>query len=94
MARSHPTPRIQAAAVNHARLRRILRVTCSADITTHVARYADLYPDDVDRIFMLCPSFGLASRVPKIASEEDMKLWERDGTRGERRAEADIVLVF
>lgn len=46
-----------------------------------VARYADLYPNEVDRIFMLCPSFGLATRAPKIVSDEDAKSWERDGAR-------------
>lgn len=94
MAGSQATLGIQAAPVQNARLRRMLGITCSSGITMNVARYADLYPDEVDRIFMLCPSFGLATRVPKIASEEDMKSWERDGARGERGAETAIVLAL
>lgn len=50
-------------------------------------RYAELYPEEVDRIFMLCPSFGLGTRAGKFASEEEMAEWERTGARG-------IVTVF
>ncbi|CAM9153757.1 unnamed protein product [Choristocarpus tenellus] len=46
-----------------------------------VARYAELYPDQVDRIFMLCPSFNLASRWSKFYSEEYLRTWEKDGAR-------------
>ncbi|CAM9362077.1 unnamed protein product [Ectocarpus fasciculatus] len=46
-----------------------------------VARYAEMYPEEVDRIFMLCPSFGLGTRALKFASEAEMAEWERTGTR-------------
>ncbi|CAM9969069.1 unnamed protein product [Discosporangium mesarthrocarpum] len=46
-----------------------------------VARYAELYPAEVDRIFMLCPGFNLASRWPALFGDENMRKWERDGQR-------------
>lgn len=46
-------------------------------------RYAELYPEDVDRIFMLCPSFCLGRRAPTFVSEAEMSEWERTGVRGE-----------
>lgn len=48
-------------------------------------RYAELYPEEVDRIFMLCPSFGLGTRAGKFASEEEMAEWEQTGARGTYR---------
>lgn len=45
-------------------------------------RYAELYPDEVDRIFMLCPSFCLGTRAPTLASEPEMAEWERTGAKG------------
>ncbi len=46
------------------------------------ARYAQLYPEEVDRIFMLCPSFGLGTRAKTFGSEAEMAEWERTGARG------------
>ncbi|CAM9218050.1 unnamed protein product [Scytosiphon promiscuus] len=46
-----------------------------------VARYAELYPAEVDRIFMLCPSFGLGTRAQNFDSETGMAEWEQTGTR-------------
>ncbi|CAM9525562.1 unnamed protein product, partial [Laminaria digitata] len=46
-----------------------------------VARYAELYPEEVDRIFMLCPSFCLGDRAPSFVSESEMAQWERTGVR-------------
>ena len=42
-----------------------------------------MYPEDVDRIFMLCPSFCLGARAPSLLSEAEMVQWERMGARGE-----------
>eukprot|EP00904_Undaria_pinnatifida_P010181 jgi/Undpi1/6293/HiC_scaffold_20.g08777.m2 len=46
-----------------------------------VARYAEMYPKEVDRIFMLCPSFCLGTRATKFVSEAEMIEWERTGAR-------------
>lgn len=43
------------------------------------ARYAELHPDRVDRLVLLCPGFGLAARWPRILGEEWFALWERNG---------------
>eukprot|EP00752_Nemacystus_decipiens_P010512 g9362.t1 len=45
------------------------------------ARYAELYPDEVDRIFLLCPSFGLGTRAQNFGSPTEMAEWERTGAR-------------
>lgn len=47
------------------------------------ARYAELYPEEVDRVFMLCPSFGLGTRAKSFGSEAEMAEWERTGAKGE-----------
>lgn len=51
-----------------------------------MVRYAELYPEDVDRIFMLCPSFGLGARAQNFGSEAEMADWERTGARGKKCA--------
>lgn len=48
-------------------------------------RYAELYPEEVDRIFMLCPSFGLGARAQNFGSEAEMAEWERTGARGKKK---------
>ncbi|CAN0461246.1 unnamed protein product, partial [Ascophyllum nodosum] len=60
-----------------------LRLTGSSLGGYIVARYAELYPDEVDRIFMLCPSFCLGARAPSLLSGVEMVEWERIGARGE-----------
>eukprot|EP00903_Cladosiphon_okamuranus_P011593 g10903.t1 len=45
------------------------------------ARYAELYPDEVDRIFLICPSFGLGTRAQNFGSPAEMAEWERTGAR-------------
>lgn len=45
-------------------------------------RYAELHPEEVDGIFMLCPSFGLGTRAKTFGSEAEMAEWERTGARG------------
>ncbi|KAG5180053.1 hypothetical protein JKP88DRAFT_167140 [Tribonema minus] len=48
-----------------------------------VARFAELHPEAVDRIFMLCPAFSIGERASKFLPPEEMAEWERDGVRGE-----------
>ena len=43
------------------------------------ARWAELHPDRVDRLVLLCPAFDLASRWPDILGAEDFARWKRDG---------------
>ncbi|MBW2457628.1 MAG: alpha/beta fold hydrolase [Deltaproteobacteria bacterium] len=44
------------------------------------ARWAELHPDRVDRLVLLCPGFGLGSRWPTLLGERAMKRWEGRGT--------------
>lgn len=43
------------------------------------ARWAELHPDRVDRLLLLCPGFGLADRWPLLLGPERMAQWEREG---------------
>jgi pimeloyl-ACP methyl ester carboxylesterase len=43
------------------------------------ARWAELRPDRVDRLFLLCPGFDQPSRWPRLLGEEALQRWERDG---------------
>jgi pimeloyl-ACP methyl ester carboxylesterase len=43
------------------------------------ARWAELHPDRVDRLVLLCPGFGLGSRWPKLLGEAAMERWEASG---------------
>lgn len=43
------------------------------------ARYAELHPDRVDRVVLLCPGFHLAERWPRVVGEEWFAVWERQG---------------
>lgn len=42
-------------------------------------RWAELRPDRVDRLLLLCPGFDLPSRWPHLLGAEDFTRWERDG---------------
>jgi pimeloyl-ACP methyl ester carboxylesterase len=42
------------------------------------ALWASLHPDRVDRVFLLCPGFDLASRWPDLVGDQRMLLWEQD----------------
>lgn len=44
------------------------------------ARYAELHPERVSRLVLLCPGFRLAERWPKVVGEEWFEVWERQGT--------------
>jgi len=43
------------------------------------ARWAELHPDRVFRLVLLCPGFGLADRWPHMLGPEAMETWEREG---------------
>jgi len=44
------------------------------------ARWAELHPERVPALFLLCPGFDLAARWPVLMGPERFRLWERDGT--------------
>jgi hypothetical protein len=43
------------------------------------ARWAELHPDRVARLLLLCPGFDLLSRWPLLLGWETFARWERDG---------------
>jgi pimeloyl-ACP methyl ester carboxylesterase len=43
------------------------------------ARWAELRPDRVDCLVLLCPGFDLADRWPDVVGAEKMARWEREG---------------
>ena len=43
------------------------------------ARWAELRPDRVDRLVLLCPGFDLADRWADVVGAEKMARWQRDG---------------
>lgn len=43
------------------------------------ARWAELRPDRVDRLVLLCPGFDLPDRWPDVIGAEQMARWEREG---------------
>ena len=38
-----------------------------------------VHPGRVDRLFLLCPGFDLASRIESVLSASEMEDWERKG---------------
>lgn len=44
------------------------------------ARYAEMHPERVAHLVLLCPGFRLAQRWPKVVGEEWFEVWERQGT--------------
>ena len=44
------------------------------------ARWAELRPDRVDRLLLLCPGFGLAQRWPEMLGAAKMDEWARVGS--------------
>ncbi len=44
------------------------------------ARYAELHPDRVNKLFLLCPAFGLAARWRKYLSTDDLNQWKSSGS--------------
>lgn len=45
-----------------------------------VARWAELNPDRVESLLLLCPGFDLAARWPLMLGERAFAAWERDGS--------------
>lgn len=43
------------------------------------ARYAELHPERVERLVLLCPGFDLASRWPSIIGAEGVRRWAEEG---------------
>lgn len=43
------------------------------------ARWAELHPERVDRLLLLCPAFDFAARWPKMIGEAAMRKWEEEG---------------
>mmetsp|Transcript_24 Transcript_24/g.63 ORF Transcript_24/g.63 Transcript_24/m.63 type:complete len:217 (-) Transcript_24:205-855(-) len=43
------------------------------------ARFAQLYPERVSRLVLLCPAFDLISRWPKVIGKERFNKWRTDG---------------
>jgi pimeloyl-ACP methyl ester carboxylesterase len=44
------------------------------------ARWAELHPERVERLALLCPGFDLAERWPALVGAEQMARWQREGT--------------
>lgn len=44
------------------------------------ARYAELHPDAVARLFLLCPGFDLVHRWPVLLGEAEFRKWEATGS--------------
>lgn len=57
------------------------------------ARWAELYPDRVDRLVLLAPGFELADRWPDVMGAEQMARWQREGALALANAEGAMVDV-
>lgn len=44
------------------------------------ARWAELHPERIERLLLLCPGFGLLERWPEMLGPEAMARWEREGS--------------
>ena len=42
------------------------------------ARYAELFPEEVDRMILLCPGFNLHERWPHLFGNEELEKWMTD----------------
>lgn len=45
------------------------------------ARFAELYPEAVEKLVLFCPGFDLQSRWPRVLGEEGLREWEERGFR-------------
>ena len=43
------------------------------------ARWAELHPDRVERLVLLCPGFNLLERWPELVGAQDMARWAAEG---------------
>jgi len=55
-----------------------LRISGSSMGGYIAARWAELHPDRIDRLYLLCPGFDLTSRLPELVGEQRMARWERE----------------
>jgi uncharacterized protein len=44
------------------------------------ARWAELHPEWVERLLLLCPGFGLLDRWPQMLGREAMNRWQQEGS--------------
>ncbi|CAM9451133.1 unnamed protein product [Chrysoparadoxa australica] len=58
-----------------------------------VARYAELYPETVDRVVLLCPGFNLSSRWPTLFGQDVMKDWKKKGGRSFTASSGEEVSI-
>jgi pimeloyl-ACP methyl ester carboxylesterase len=57
------------------------------------ARWANLHPERVERLVLLCPGFHLVDRWPKLLGEVAFRAWERDGAFPLRDVDKKLVPV-
>lgn len=58
------------------------------------ARWAELHPDRVDRLVLLCPGFDLSARWPKLFGADAMAEWAREGEMIVRDGAGDPVALW
>jgi pimeloyl-ACP methyl ester carboxylesterase len=56
------------------------RITGSSMGGYLAARWAELHPDRVDRLVLLCPGFNMRSRWSDLVGDETMKRWKEEGS--------------
>jgi pimeloyl-ACP methyl ester carboxylesterase len=57
------------------------------------ARWAEVHPERVDALVLLCPAFDLTNRWPALLPEDGLSRWRRDGTLPIPDADGRIVPV-
>lgn len=57
------------------------------------ARWAELHPERVERLVLLCPGFDLAERWPDVVGAEQMARWQREGALALADAGGNMVDV-
>jgi pimeloyl-ACP methyl ester carboxylesterase len=57
-----------------------LRLSASSMGAYLAARWSELNPSRVDRLFLLCPGFDLPGRLPELVGEDELRQWEAEGT--------------
>jgi len=55
------------------------------------ARWAELHPERVDRLLLLCPAFGMLARWTSVFGDDVMERWERRGTLPMHDAEGRLT---
>lgn len=57
------------------------------------ARWAELHPERVDRLVLLCPGFDLTERWPALLGADKMARWQREGSLPFADAGGELVDV-